>query len=236
MHGRERGRPVRCKAATTDNDEMVGIMKVVRVLQAAGVGALILAASGAAAQDEGVAVKSLLGAIGIIPKDKPPIEYRERPPLVVPQKLELRPPVDSGSVEARVPNWPRDPDVMARREEEADARRPGGESRVDRRNRNNVTMSSEEIRSVPRTGVGAGAPGSTRAENYSTISPAELSRMDRRKSPELASYQEPERQALPEPPTGYRKPAAGAPVKASVDPVEEDTSTADGFRRWLKRR
>jgi hypothetical protein len=160
---------------------MVGIMKVVRVLQAAAAGALILAASGAAAQDEGVAVKSLLGAVGIIPKDKPPIEYRERPPLVVPPKLELRPPVASGSVGARAANWPQDPDMLARREEEEDARRPAGERRADRGSRINATMTSEEIRAGTRPGAAGTVANPVQHEKNATLSPSEMARMDRRK-------------------------------------------------------
>lgn len=211
-------------------------MKALRIVQAVGAGALILVASGAAAQDEGLAVKSLLGSIGIIPKDKPPIEYRERPPLVVPQKLELRPPVDAGSVEARVPNWPRDPDVLARREDEEDARRPAGQSRADRGSRNNSTLTGEEIRAGTRANARTPFVITEGNERNSALSPAEMARMDRRKPAQLVSTEEPERRSLTEPPTGYRKPAAGAPTKASADPVEPDTSTADGFRRWVNGR
>jgi hypothetical protein len=211
---------------------MVGIMKVVRVLQAAAAGALILAASGAAAQDEGVAVKSLLGAVGIIPKDKPPIEYRERPPLVVPPKLELRPPVASGSVRARAANWPQDPDMLARREEEEDARRPAGERRADRGSRINATMTSEEIRAGTRPGAAGTVANPVQHEKNATLSPSEMARMDRRKPPELASTEEPDRRNLTDPPAGYRKPNPNA-MRASVEPAPEDTSIFSGFRRWI---
>jgi hypothetical protein len=218
-------------------DQVVGSMKALRIVGALGAGALMLASSGAGAQDEGVAVKSLLGAIGIIPKDRPPIEYRERPPLVVPQRLELPAPVDASSVEARAPNWPRDPDVLARREDDADARAMGGESRVDRRNRKNVTMMGDEMRAGTRAGAGAHSAVPMGDEKNSALTPAELARMDNRRNQKLsATYEEPERRSLTEPPTGYRKAAAGAAVKATVDPEEPDTSTASGFSRWLNSR
>src|SRR5215218_8128428 len=41
-----------------------------------GLGALALGATGASAQ-EGVVMKNILGSIGIIPKDRPKIDYRE---------------------------------------------------------------------------------------------------------------------------------------------------------------
>lgn len=204
-------------------------MKVVRVLQAAAAGALILAASGAAAQ-EGVLAKSILGSMGIIPKDKPPIEYRERPPLVVPQKLELRPPVNGQSVEARAPNWPRDPDVMARRAEEEEARRPVTEGSVYMRNRKNASLSPEEMRAGTRAGAGLPTEPAGKNADISTISPTELRAMDRRNRPQIASNEEPERRSLVQPPTGYRQPA---PLRASVEPTPEDTSIFSGFRRWI---
>jgi len=51
--------------------------------------ATLLAATGAGAQ-EGMFAKDLLGSVGIIPKERPRIDYRERAPLVLPPKMELR--------------------------------------------------------------------------------------------------------------------------------------------------
>jgi len=45
--------------------------------------ATLLAATGASAQ-EGMFAKDLLGSVGIIPKERPRIDYRERAPLVLP--------------------------------------------------------------------------------------------------------------------------------------------------------
>ena len=67
---------------------MVGAMKGMKIIGRAGALALLVAASGASAQ-EGEAVKSILGSIGIIPKEKPPITYNERAPLVLPPKMDL---------------------------------------------------------------------------------------------------------------------------------------------------
>jgi hypothetical protein len=75
-------------------------MKGMSVLCRAGALALVFAASSASAQ-EGEAIKSLLGSIGIIPKEKEPIIYNERAPLVLPPKMELRPPAPGGGAEAR---------------------------------------------------------------------------------------------------------------------------------------
>ena len=76
--------------------------------------ATLLAATGASAQ-EGMFAKDLLGSVGIIPKERPRIDYRERAPLVLPPKMELRDPADPQALHAANPQWPNDPDV-ARRE------------------------------------------------------------------------------------------------------------------------
>jgi hypothetical protein len=102
-------------------NQVVGAMNGMKVFGCAGALALLVAASGASAQ-EGEAVKSLLGSIGIIPKEKAPIIYNERAPLVLPPKMDLPPPAPGA--EARNQNWPVDPDVAASRKASAEARKP----------------------------------------------------------------------------------------------------------------
>ncbi len=102
-------------------------MKAVTIVTCAGALALLVAGTAARAE-EGEAVKSILGAIGIIPKDKAPIEYRQRAPLVLPPKMELRAP-GGGSAETANANWPKDPDVAAARKAAADAKTPWTEHR-----------------------------------------------------------------------------------------------------------
>jgi hypothetical protein len=203
-------------------------MKAKRIIQAAGVAVLLVAATGASADGDGVAMKSLLGAIGIIPTERPPIEYRERPPLVVPPKAALRAPIDPGSGEGRVANWPKDPDVLARQRDAADARKPA---------RENSRLSPEEIQAGRRAGSPVSADPVVRSTEKSTLTPDELRAMDPRNNtrPVLAGA-EPERRSLTEPPTGYRKPAANAPVRATADPVEQDPDGPYAFQREQERR
>lgn len=73
----------------------------------AGVTAASLA--GAARAEDGV-FNSMLKNLGLGSND--PIEYRERPPLVVPQTRDLPPPQSART--ARDPNWPSDPKAGAR--------------------------------------------------------------------------------------------------------------------------
>src|SRR5690242_13963355 len=87
-------------------------------------GALALLFSASASAQECEAVKSLLGSIGIIHKEKEPIIYNERAPLVLPPKMDLQPPVASNGAETGNANWPKDPDVAARRKAAAEAKTP----------------------------------------------------------------------------------------------------------------
>lgn len=204
-------------------------MRAMRIVQAAGVAALLVAASGASADGDGVAMKSLLGAIGIIPRERPPIEYRERPPLVVPPKLELRPPADAGIVGGQVANWPKDPDVLARQRDAAEARKPFSD---------NSRLSPDEIQAGRRAGSASVSTNpAARHSEKTTMTPEELRAVDPRNNarPVLAGA-EPERRALTEPPSGYRKPAGNAPMRATADAVERDPDSPGAFHRELERR
>jgi hypothetical protein len=202
-------------------------------LAALGAGVMVLVAGSASAQ-EGVLAKNLLGAIGIIPRDREPIEYRERPPLVVPQKFGLRPPVAPGAVEARNPNWPEDPDVKARRRAAADA----AKSYPDRERTRAIDahrVGIEEMRASRLPGAGEPRDYSHIPEgnpDKSRMSPAELRAADpRSRQMPLVAGVEPSRRALTDPPTGFRKPAPGGPVQPSFEPIEENRDSPAAFQR-----
>src|ERR1700676_1693538 len=86
-----------------------------------GIG-LVITAGAARAQDddeddktfEEKIIEGIMAGIGGTNMDNRGIEYRERSPLVVPPKLDLPPP-DAGAAAVNVPNWPKDPDVAARK-------------------------------------------------------------------------------------------------------------------------
>lgn len=61
---------------------------------------------------------AVLSVFGLGPSAPPPIEYRERPPLVVPPKSTLPSPQERAA--ARAGNWPQDPDIERRRRAEAE--------------------------------------------------------------------------------------------------------------------
>jgi hypothetical protein len=202
---------------------------------AAGAAVLVFAGTVGASAQEGVLAKNILGSIGIIPKDPPQIDYRERAPLVLPSKTDLPPPVAPSAVESRAANWPKDPDVMAARKEAADDARPGGRREFDRISEGR-RLSVEEMRQYRRTGGGtAASQGLDLRERASRLTPEEL------KLPHEAEVKlDPsklERRDLTDPPQSLLKPAAGAPLKASADPKEiGDPDSPTAFQRQQRQR
>ena len=88
--------------------------------------------------------RDLLGSVGIIPKERPRIDYRERAPLVLPPKMELRDPADPQALHAANPQWPNDPDLAGKRRREAEARAPVTQSETRRMSGNNPMLSPDE--------------------------------------------------------------------------------------------
>src|ERR1700737_2105998 len=89
---------------------------------ALGVG-LVMTAGAARAQDddqddgktfEEKIIEGIMAGVGGTNMENRGIDYRERAPLVVPPKLDLRPP-EAAKSEVKDPNWPKDPDVARRK-------------------------------------------------------------------------------------------------------------------------
>lgn len=194
-------------------------------------GSLLLAASPAFAQ-EGLLFKNLMeGVIG--KRGGEDIEYRERPPLVVPPGSALPRPQEPAS--ARTAAWPNDPDV-ARRREAAEARiLPFTESE---KTRNNAWLNQTELRRGPAARA-AGRPVVVEEHsNYNNqIEPIRRAKEEaaRRGQEDLAQLNygsEPPRRLLTEPPVGYRRPAGSAPVGPGQGGPQEDKQ-AVGQREFL---
>jgi len=204
-------------------------MRIVRIT--IGAGALVLAGlSGASAQEEGVAVKSLLGAIGIIPKDRPPINYRERAPLVLPPKMELRAPVEQGEIESRVANWPKDPDVTAARNDAREARLSETQRQAYKLNKGD-RLSIDEIRSGRRPGEDTASFDPASRDNRSDksrMSPDELRALAGKATPKLDPNGI-DRRFLSDPPQELLRAAGGAQLKSTPDlkpPGDQDSPQA----------
>ncbi|MXQ14405.1 hypothetical protein [Microvirga makkahensis] len=192
-------------------------MKGMRIFGLAGAVALLFAASSASAQ-EGEAVKSLLGSIGIIPKDKEPIIYNERAPLVLPPSMDLPPPAAPNSAEANSVNWPRDPDVAARRKAAREARTPASETELSKLSEGK-RLSIDEIRAGrnPNSRDSLPQPVGGWTTNNSRMTPDELRSFSTSKKVELEGDGL-ERRYLSDPPQNLLKAAPGAPLRMSADP------------------
>lgn len=151
--------------------------------------------------------KTILG----IEDEKPVLDYRPRPPLVIPPKMDLPKPIDK--TVAKTPQWPNDPDVAAQRAA-AEARRKPVEKTIEGR-----PLTIEEMRAGRVAGAGVPtAPAEPVApKNMSAwIPPSELKMIEEKiklsKASELNPGYEPPRQWLTDPPKGYRKPVEGVAV------------------------
>lgn len=170
----------------------------------------------APARADGI-MNSLSNLLGLGDDDQPDITYRERAPLVVPPKMELRPPEQS-KVEAN-PAWPKDPDVERRKQADLLKKYPGGVPESERRRLNGERASMGEM------------AGSRSAKSYKAVPDEENTLADRKhadwlrpdvmqRDGQAAAQQaavsgvEPERRYLTDPPSGMRKPSANAEFKA----------------------
>lgn len=182
-------------------------------------GGVLLATSPAFAQ-EGMLFQRLMQ--GVMGRGEDNIDYRERPPLVVPPSSALPRPQDAAS--ERNAAWPNDPDVAARREAARSALVP-----VQNPNyRNNPMLSQQELRRG-RTERNSGAPVTAEEHNNynNQIQPIRVGRelASQRNQDDLSKLtygSEPRRQTLTEPPTGYRRPAGTAPLGPGQSGPEED--------------
>lgn len=206
------------------------------MMRAALVGAALAAlpAVPAMAQD-GIAMRQILGSIGLLPSiDREPIEYKDRPTLVVPRDTSnLRNPEDP-EAHAQNPAWPVDPDVVERKKEQARRRAPAPEllagQSVDGRR-----VSMDEIRSG-RAPVGAQMTEGSWGNDKTGIrmSPSEWAAGTPAAQPSYAPGTEPPRRYLTDPPKGLRQAAAGAPIRRTQEaPVGFDNNRPDDAWRRL---
>ena len=196
--------------------------------------ASLTAVAGAQAQ-EGVAVKNLLGSMGIISPEKDPIRYRERAPLVLPPKMELRTPAGAETYASNNPQWPQDPDVVERKRRSAQERLPAMETETRRMSDNNPRLSVDELR-AGRNPNGPG-PGRHKGDRDGVwLSPTELAAGRSNPDEDKAENETPARRTLTDPPSTLRKTARNGPVETQfqgkVDQQELDANPIN----WLTRK
>ncbi|MGU3536533.1 hypothetical protein [Methylobacterium sp. A54F] len=177
-------------------------------------------AGGASAQQRGELMRDTLGTLGLIEKEKAPIDYRERPPLVMPPKLDGRH-LPAPRASNANPSWPKEPEVVQRQRDEEERRKPRGNQMQGRYNDNNATASIDEMRAGRRADAQVPTeverkPGDNNRDSF-WVNPLELMRGvgQEKAEPTLA---EPSRDTLTDPPTGYRK-APRKVVTTNSDPI-----------------
>ncbi|MGI3898945.1 MAG: hypothetical protein ACRYGP_01055 [Janthinobacterium lividum] len=218
---------------------MSGSLARRRGLLAAGlIGLCSVSLSPVRAADDGYAnvFTSVLGSVGLVKTDSaPPIEYRERPPLVLPKDASLPKPVGGGVKHTAA--WPQDPDVVKHRKELEEARAPRERS-ATADDHAPITSNAELMKgrvadqepvrpnNCGNDGQGHNctvmSPDALRAENehYMKANPE--------KSDALVAGQEPSRDFLTQPPKGYLKPVKS--VKATTEaPVEKVDDSSPRF-------
>ncbi len=192
-------------------------------------GLSICIGSPAQAADDGYAnvFSSVLGAVGIVKPDAPAeIEYRERPPLVIPPSIGALPKPASGGTK-RTAAWPQDPDVLRRRKAAEEARAP---NTMDPLLSNKGEMMSKD---EAMKGRGQGEPvrpnecgNDGNAHNCLVVNPDVLKAEGEKfqaanpdKADTVVAGKEPDRVFLTQPPKGYMK--ATKAVKATTEAPDE---------------
>lgn len=164
--------------------------------------------------------------LGLPPEEKPPLDYRERAPLVVPPSTNLRPPAEGSAPDQRRANWPTDPEVVARRKATADAGKP---VLVDAITGNEIggpvrRLSPQQIRDGRVAGQETGGvmprPRYEDRDFHNVMGGlTTLREMDRQSAAADTSGNlervEPRREFLTDPPTGLRRPADNAAFRAT---------------------
>jgi hypothetical protein len=187
-----------------------------------------LLAGGAQAQERGEFMRDALSGIGLLEKRQDPIDYHERPPLVMPPKLEGKalPQPRARSTSAA---WPKDPEIADRERAAAERRLPKGAQAQGRYDDNNATLSVDEIRNGRRAGANVTTtaerkPGDNNRDD-SLLSPFEL--LKGKSANAEPSDVEPNRDVLTDPPTGYRQSPKKLARPPSNDPINNASREHD---------
>jgi len=180
---------------------------------------LCLSAAPALAGDDGAAplwvgIGSVFGFGGA--EDQPDIDYRDRPKLVVPPKLDL--PSPAPSPWAGATDWPRDPDVERWKKEQAEKNK--SKTFIIQRDSHKPLDPHSVVTTDYTSGYGpsqrvctAGPGESCDSAPSPSINWNPLTWVGIQKKPVTVLGPEPARTSLTDPPPGFRAPVEGAGVK-----------------------
>jgi hypothetical protein len=195
------------------------LMRALRLSVVALGVALVMTAGAARAEDdeddektfEEKVIEGIMAGIGGTNMENRGIDYRERSPLVVPPKLELRPP-ESVKTEIKDPNWPKDPDEQRRKAAIAARKKENKDPREASRILTPAELNAVKTTPGARTNNDPVQPGSS--FNNPILSPSQLgysggfSGLFGGNKSETAPFKgEPSRESLTQPPRGYQTPS-----------------------------
>jgi hypothetical protein len=186
--------------------------------------------------EESIETKFFKALFGI--NDKDSINYRERPPLVVPPNLG-RLPAPEANTAVTSPAWPKDPEIVERKKRiQASKNQPRRSSEEDDR-----PLSPAELNAYGRKAGGGAVPTPTGPQDIGTQSdrpqrPDELGYKgglfdslfkDKTKSEVATFSREPTRSNLTQPPPGYQTPSPSHPY--GITPRKEQAKPLDLSQR-----
>lgn len=174
---------------------------------------------------------NLLTILGITSPDAPVINYRDRPPLVVPPKSTLPPPQDGEARRGGI-NWPNDPDSPRNRQARAAAEAEVWEEKI-RRGGAHIRLSPEDtqrIRARAQPGAVLSSDGNIMYGPMSAILESNR-RSAAKEANELPIGAEPPRRNLLEPPVGLR--TATQRVRATADAPAPDSRERGEVRSFI---
>jgi hypothetical protein len=174
---------------------------------------------------------ALFSAIGLTAPERPAIEYRDRPPLVVPPRSTLPAPQDAETRRNSV-NWPNDPNSTRSRESRAATQAALAEEKI-RRGDTQARLSGEELTRIRARGNRASFDAYDQQAGSIHYTPMQMMReADTRRATqaEMPLGVEPPRRSLTDPPTGLR--AATQRVRAEREaPADSIADKRDGGAR-----
>lgn len=154
---------------------------------------------------------SMMQFVGLAPsKDTaaPKIDYRERPPLVLPKAMDLPPPQPRAA--ARDPAWPHDPDVEKANRAAALERAPAVQPGQDTAMSNEELMQRRDIANTPGGPAACGEFSGETCDPHQTWAALRIKKGDPGTGTEAeaiyAPGKEPPRKYLTQPPPGYLTP------------------------------
>jgi len=186
-------------------------------------------------------VRGLLRGLGLRNGQEAGIDYKERPPLVVPPSRDLPVPATAGSLAATNPAWPADPDEKRRKVER--------KAKAERKTYNadtagNALLPSELAGKTDKPAMKTGEG----PDHSPEMTPSELGytgglwssitglgkTFNKDKDAETAKFvREPSRTTLTEPPVGYRTPSPAYPygvnTKTETPKAQPDDRQTGGF-------